>query len=223
MHVLRYLLVLTSLWAAAVSRPAFGSVVAPIQVFAMGSVTTPGTLTFVDNTTTWNLAVPASTLTVNSGYVVPPGNTGLVPGDTLSFAGFSDPAIVPNSSPTAISTPNFLTFTTASGNFSFTPVFTDSFTPASAPFSTASHGTIFMGILTSSNASFAPTTSLFALLFNPNSTFPNGQFVGAGAEGAAWALFTFAPPVPEPASLSIWGLMAIGMLAYRSRSNRSGN
>ena len=222
MHVLRCFLLLTSLWASVVCSPAHGSVVVPIQVFAMGSVTTPGTLTFVDNTTTWSLTVPASTLTVNGGFTVPPGNTGLAPGDTLSFAGFSDPAIIPESQ-AAVSTPNFVTFTTTNGNFSFTPTFTDSFTPANASFSTASHATVFIGTLTSSNASFAPTLGLFAFLFNANSTFPNGQFVGTGAEGAAWVLFSFAPPVPEPASLSVWSLMAIGMLAYRSRSNRSGN
>lgn len=227
MQFLRCLFLLGCVLVIAAPHPVDASVVAPIEVYAVGAVTSPGTLTFVDNTTSWNVSVPSSTITVvNSGLPLGPSNIGLSPGDTLNFSGFSDPSLPYTTIPAVASLPNLLTFTTSAGNFFFSPIRLspgDCGPTGCVPFSTARSDLIFYGDLTSSNPSLTPTRATFFLFFNANSTFPNGQFSGAGAEGAAWYLLTFPSSVPEPASLSVWSLMAIGMLAYRSRSNRSVN
>jgi hypothetical protein len=60
-------------------------------------------------------------------------------------------------------------------------------------------------------------------LTNPLGVSPDGRFIvgqGLNAQGTAYIGWAMATPVPEPATLSVFGLAAVGLVARRRRSRR---
>ncbi len=225
MQTKRLLLIVTILFATGLAKPVDASIAQPIKLIAMGSFSPSGSLSLVDQGSTYDLTMPPGTFTTTA--FLGPTNTGMVLGDTISFSGIT----FTNYALTAVVPANTsLQFSTTQGTFSFTGVaglFGPS--PANFAYTTGDSFVYTIGNLTGSNSAFAPSTAVLGLFFNAQAylantgvlSIPNGQFppsgpLGGQYEGAAWVLASISS-VPEPTSACCWGLMAVGMLTYRRR------
>lgn len=147
------------------------------------------------------------------------GNSGLGINDNLAFAGGSVTAPIFNGTYVPFVYSNLVTFTSAEGAFSFDSVNLGLFQTAGMaglipnhPISDAPLVAFSTGILNGPGGS-SPADFMFFMDLSDGTT-PFGDI--------AWALYaptvlpTLPSPVPEPTSMAIFGLGAVGM-AYRVR------
>lgn len=150
------------------------------------------------------------------------GNSGLAINDNLAFAGGSVTAPIFNGTYVPFVYSNLVTFTSSEGAFSFDSVNLGLFQTAGMaglipnhPISNAPLVAFSTGILNGPGGSSPADFMFFVDLFNATTLFGD----------VAWALYaptvlpTLPSPVPEPTSMAIFGLGALG-IAYRTRRKR---
>jgi len=168
---------------------------ASIQLAVSGS-TSASAMTFTDNTTTWDISLPAATLTPQQELF--PNNIGLITGTTaINMVALADTGLVPGD----LQSENIsaLSFTTSAGNFTFDTIISVATIPGANPFTDATRTWVFGGYLNGSG--FDPTAAYFYVFFNDNGTYGN----------AAWILVTTSP-TPEPSSMVLAGLGVCGLV-----------
>ena len=150
------------------------------------------------------------------------GNSGLTINDNLAFAGGSVTAPLFNGTYVPFVHSNLVTFTSSEGAFSFDSVNLGLFQTAGMaglipnhPISDAPLVAFSTGILNGPGGSSPADFMFFMDLYNATTLFGD----------VAWALYaptvlpTLPSPVPEPTSMAIFGLGALG-IAYRTRRKR---
>lgn len=168
----------------------------------------------------YRIDLAPQTLSVTQLFDV--GNSGLAINDNLAFAGGSVTAPIFDGTYVPFVYSNLVTFTSSAGAFSFDSVNLGLFRTADMaglipnhPISDAPMVAFSTGILNGPGGS-SPADFMFFVDLSDGTT-PFGD--------VAWALYaptvlpTLPSPVPEPTSMAIFGLGALG-IAYRTRCKR---
>lgn len=191
------LVLVAAIWNAGAIAQASG-----ISLVLTGS-TDSTSFNFVDNTTSWDITLPAATLTPLVEFL--PNNVGLVLGITeIHFSGVSQTGLMLDT-PNFVSIPSLLDFTTPAGEFQF-----DSFANGveMVPPNDFTDGTItwvFPGVVR--GGGLDPTFGALYLYFNPDGSYGN----------VPWILVALG--VPEPSTIVLAGLGLCGLAWQIRRRN----
>jgi len=172
----------------------------PIRLIVAGT-TDSAAMTFVDNTTSWDLTLPAATLTPQVEYWS--NNVGVIPGSTtIQFAGVSQAGLVVGV-PNYVEIPSLLTFTTPAGSFTFDSFVNGADMVVPNDFTDGTMFWIFPGIV--SGGGFTATDSAIYMYFNTDGSYGD----------LAWVFVALG--IPEPSTMVLAGLGICGLVWQRRR------
>jgi len=187
-------LVVASLVMSAVSTAHAG----PIVLASLGG-TNAANVSIIPNGSMLDLTFPSATWQQTTEAI--PNNVGLTSSTQILFAGASL-TTSGTGDPSAFVFYSLVTFTTPSGSFSFdSDSEASGLVPGSNPPTDAQYMTRFLGTLT--GGGFDPTPAVVYVFFNANGTYGNAAYGMAAYSNSA---------VPEPSSLILTGLGAVGLM-----------